>query len=44
MKKIVCFALSALLLLSFITVLAKPVEVELRGTDYSNYEGVKADG
>ena len=44
MKKILCFVLSAMLLLSGMTALAKPVEIELRGTDYSNYEGVKAEG
>ena len=44
MKKIVCFVLSVLLLVSSITVLAKPVEVELRGTDFSNYEGATAEG
>ena len=44
MKKILCFVLSSMLLLSGMTALAKPVEIELRGTDYSNYEGVKAEG
>lgn len=44
MKKILCFVLSAMLLLSGMTALAKPVEIELRGTDYSNYEGVKVEG
>ena len=44
MKKIVCFVLSVLLLVFSITVLAKPVEVELRGIDFSNYEGATAEG
>ena len=44
MKKILCFVLSAMLLLSGMTALAKPVEIVLSGTDFSNYEGVAAEG